>query len=113
MYIYLYIYIVAFVLLWALPQLEISFKILVHLESCFCKCLECAMENYWASALQYSMHPIMAKLAHWLDQAFGQELVVQHEGILGIAKASGLLPIGEFFLGASPMSGMKPLVAVQ
>ena len=103
----------AFVLLWALPQLEISFKILVHLESCFCKCLECAMENYWASALQYSMHPIMAKLAHWLDQAFGQELVVQHEGILGIAKASGLLPIGKFFLGASPKSGMKPLVAVQ
>eukprot|EP00435_Cladocopium_sp_Y103_P014553 s7059_g3.t1 len=67
------------------------------------------MENYWASALQDSMHPTMAELAQWLEQAFGQELVVQHEGILGIAKASGLLPIGKFILGASAMFGMESL----
>ena len=38
-------------------------------------------EDHWSSALQDPMHPIVAELAHWSDLAFGQQCLVQKEGM--------------------------------
>ena len=56
-------------------------------------------EDRWGSALQDPMHPIVAELAHWSDLAFGQQWLVQKEGMGIPCPASGLLPKVELRLG--------------
>ena len=60
------------------PTLEILFKEAIAIKAFCGQAGKEVVENTWGSALEHSMHPVMAELCGWSDYALFQQWLVQH-----------------------------------
>ena len=61
-----------------LPTLEVFFKEGIAIKAFCGQAGKQVVEYIWGSALEDSMHPIVAKLCGWSDYPFLQQWLVQH-----------------------------------
>ena len=83
---------------WQNPFFSITFKHRPRWQSLLAHYGQSVIQNHRSSALKDAMHPIMAELLAWLQQAFLQQGLWKKQSIFGPCPSCGFLPMLKLLL---------------